>query len=98
MFKLLALAGKPAGQISDEDLNEVASLIGGGENPALAEFFRLIRSAEPQTPVTELLRSPTAISMLQNLIERKKAQTDDENGEVFCRCPQCGFGFVTNLL
>lgn len=96
MLDLVSLAGKKASQLSDADLMRAATALGGSENSGLLDLFKRIRDAEPDTKITDLLKTPTAVEALKSITSSLRERSEDESG-VACRCPACGFRFITEL-
>lgn len=97
MLNLLSMANKPAGSLTDADLESAAKIIAGGRSDnqsGLVSFFKILRDAEPDAKVTELLSTPSANSLLQQVSQQLQQATDDKEGGVFCRCPNCQFPFI----
>lgn len=95
MLKLLSLASKTVGALTDEDLQTASSSIAGDGADGLFELFKTLRDAEPGSKVSDLLRTPSANALLQSAVAKFKAPATAEENGIFCRCPQCHFPFIT---
>lgn len=89
------MANKPAGDLTDGELEKAARIIAGEQGSGLISFFKVLRDAEPSVKVTDLLSSPSANAILQSATERLSKATDEKEGGFFCRCPNCQFPFIT---
>lgn len=95
MLALLSMAGKKAGDLTDDELSAVASTIGGEDPSGLLALFKMLRDAEPGVKVTELLSTPSANAVLRAASDRLAGATEEKEGGLFCRCPNCDFPFIS---
>lgn len=96
MLSLLALANKNVGDLTDNDIGQAAALIAGqsGQSDGLTSFFKILRDAEPNAKVTDLLSTPSANDMLKLAVDRLRTATEAKESGTFCRCPNCQFPFI----
>lgn len=90
---LLSLSNKLAGELTDTDLGNVATALGGQKGLALLPLLTQLRDGAPEVPVMEILGSDQARSMYEKLI----AKNEEEDSILFAKCPCCGALFETNL-
>lgn len=95
MLALLSMANKKAGSLSDTDLISAAQAIGGEQAEGLAALFKVLRDAEPGVKVSDLLSTPSANAVLKAAVERLSTATQNKDGGIYCRCPNCHFPFIT---
>lgn len=95
MFALLSLANKKAGDLTDPDLIAAAQAIGGEQAGGLAALFKVLRDAEPNVKVADLLSTPSANAALQAVVDRLSTATENKESGIYCRCPNCQFPFIT---
>lgn len=95
MYHLLTMANKTAGSLTDADLLSVAKLVAGEQPDGLFSLFKVLRDAEPGAKVSDLLSTPSANEVLQLATSKLKNATQEKEGGIFCRCPNCDFAFIT---
>lgn len=95
MLALLSMANKKAGSLTDTDLASAAQALGGEQSDGLAALFRVLRDAEPDAKVADLLSTPSANTALRAVVDRLSNATENKEGGIYCRCPNCNFPFIT---
>lgn len=90
---LLTLGSKAVGSLKDDELASAARALAGEGSGPLLEFFKVLRSATPDSIVRDVLGSPHAKQLLTQV---QQAKVERENS-IFCKCPECGTAFETEL-
>lgn len=90
---LFSLLGRPAGELTDTDLQTVSSALSKDDPQTARELFDLIKANEPAVLVKNLLGSKT----VKSLVASAKAKTQEVNSTIFCKCPVCDTSFETDL-
>lgn len=90
---LLALGSKAVGKLEDAELASAAKALAGEGSGPLLEFFKVLRSATPDSVVSDVLGSPHAQQLLKQVQQAKV----ERESSIFCKCPECGTAFETEL-
>lgn len=90
---LLGFASKTTGELTDGDLSSVALALAGDGAGEMLPFLKKLRDAEPTQRVQEILSSDTAKKFFAQWKEEGQARQD----VAFCKCPNCGVCFETEL-
>lgn len=91
---LLSYADKPAGSLTDGDIDVIAKTLGGekGHGP-LGDVLKKFRAGSPGSAALELLGSPAA----QDFFKGIKADNERAENTAFIKCPCCERLFETEL-
>lgn len=94
---LLSLGSKAVGSLKDDELRQAATALAGDNSDTLFDFFKKLRSATPETVVSDVLGSDAARDLLSGVQQRIAQRQAEGANSIFCTCPNCNVSFETEL-
>jgi hypothetical protein len=86
---LLNLGSKAVKTLSEGELRQVAACIVGDAADEFLPILMTVRDGEPETLVSDLLSSPTAVKLFSTLKQKIVAAREEHDNSVFIKCSHC---------
>jgi len=93
---LLPLLSRPGGSLSTDEMSMVATSLGGeGALNGFLPFLVSLTNKAPNTPISEILGSPEATKMLEQVRDGGKAAGEQDT--IMVACAYCGAHYESAL-
>jgi len=94
LMPFVSLFAKPAHEIPDSEIAQIAKHVAEDNAEELYPLLIELRDGSDKgTTIAKVLGTPVA----KKILARMKQQQEEANSTVFCKCPECGTAFETDL-